>query len=232
MVLAVRKPQPSDPNTGITAHSNLDMVCDASFSKIHYIFAESDLSLKETCNTLKTSLIAPSEANLNLSDTLAHFYLKQISGSANFEIDLDQNFTEQLGEIDDGSGTPGNDGEDGKSAYEIAVDNGFIGTEEEWLDSLVGAGVPLQMSNLEQDLALYTTNPAYYKEFFYSGEDLTGYAIYTDNTKAVMIFNIVFVFNGDELSAKTVTRISDNRILTVNFGYTDGELISQTRTIS
>ncbi|GFM27162.1 hypothetical protein [Novosphingobium sp. PY1] len=28
--------------------------------------------------------------------------------------------------------------EDGKSAYEIAVDNGFVGTEQEWLDSLKG----------------------------------------------------------------------------------------------
>lgn len=27
-------------------------------------------------------------------------------------------------------------GEDGKSAYEIAVENGFEGTEEEWLESL------------------------------------------------------------------------------------------------
>src|SRR5690606_9814886 len=27
-------------------------------------------------------------------------------------------------------------GEDGKSAYEIAVENGFEGTEQEWLDSL------------------------------------------------------------------------------------------------
>ena len=27
-------------------------------------------------------------------------------------------------------------GRDGKSAYEIAVEHGFIGTEEEWLDSL------------------------------------------------------------------------------------------------
>ena len=26
----------------------------------------------------------------------------------------------------------------GKSAYEIAVDNGFVGTEEEWLESLKG----------------------------------------------------------------------------------------------
>ncbi|MFD1066692.1 hypothetical protein [Oceanobacillus locisalsi] len=29
-------------------------------------------------------------------------------------------------------------GADGKSAYEIAVDNGFEGTEEEWLESLKG----------------------------------------------------------------------------------------------
>lgn len=32
----------------------------------------------------------------------------------------------------------GKDGEDGKSAYEIALENGFEGTEAEWLDSLHG----------------------------------------------------------------------------------------------
>jgi len=32
----------------------------------------------------------------------------------------------------------GDEGESGKSAYEVAVDNGFIGTEEEWLESLHG----------------------------------------------------------------------------------------------
>lgn len=31
----------------------------------------------------------------------------------------------------------GKQGKDGKSAYQVAVDNGFIGTEQEWLDSLV-----------------------------------------------------------------------------------------------
>lgn len=37
----------------------------------------------------------------------------------------------------------GADGEDGKSAYEIAQDNGFEGTEQEWLESLKGAdGLP------------------------------------------------------------------------------------------
>ena len=27
----------------------------------------------------------------------------------------------------------------GKSAYDIAVENGFVGTEEEWLNSLIGS---------------------------------------------------------------------------------------------
>lgn len=39
-------------------------------------------------------------------------------------------------------GTPGTDGENGDSAYQVAVDNGFIGTEEEWLTSLVGPAGP------------------------------------------------------------------------------------------
>ena len=35
--------------------------------------------------------------------------------------------------------TSGGSGTAGKSAYEIAVDNGFVGTETEWLESLKGA---------------------------------------------------------------------------------------------
>lgn len=35
-------------------------------------------------------------------------------------------------------GPAGKDGVDGKSAYDLAVDNGFTGTEEEWLVSLKG----------------------------------------------------------------------------------------------
>lgn len=37
-----------------------------------------------------------------------------------------------------GSGTPGPRGPEGESAYEVAVANGFVGTEQEWLDSLGG----------------------------------------------------------------------------------------------
>ena len=36
------------------------------------------------------------------------------------------------------AGEKGADGSDGKSAYDIAVEKGYSGTEEEWLDSLVG----------------------------------------------------------------------------------------------
>ena len=39
-------------------------------------------------------------------------------------------------------GTAGADGTDGESAYQIAVDNGFVGTEQEWLASLVGPQGP------------------------------------------------------------------------------------------
>ena len=48
-------------------------------------------------------------------------------------------------------GLPGRDGIDGKSAYIIAVEHGFSGTENEWLQSLKGAdgkdGITPNMSN-------------------------------------------------------------------------------------
>ncbi len=37
-----------------------------------------------------------------------------------------------------GSTTPGPQGDPGKSAYQVALDNGFKGTEQEWLTSLKG----------------------------------------------------------------------------------------------
>ena len=38
----------------------------------------------------------------------------------------------------------------GKSAYEVAVDNGFVGTEEEWLESLKGKGISPALGNIAQ----------------------------------------------------------------------------------
>ena len=36
------------------------------------------------------------------------------------------------------AGAGGIQGKDGKSAYQIAVENGFVGTEAEWIESLKG----------------------------------------------------------------------------------------------
>ncbi len=48
----------------------------------------------------------------------------------------------RLDEIEKNGGGTGGTGEDGKSAYEIAIAHGFDGSEEEWLASLVGSQGP------------------------------------------------------------------------------------------
>ncbi len=54
-----------------------------------------------------------------------------------------------LQSISGNDGNDGEDGEDGASAYEVAVENGFVGTEQEWLDSLKGEqGDPLDYNDL------------------------------------------------------------------------------------
>lgn len=48
-------------------------------------------------------------------------------------------------------GADGADGADGESAYQIAVANGFVGTEAEWLASLVGPEGPQGIQGLQGD---------------------------------------------------------------------------------
>jgi hypothetical protein len=43
-----------------------------------------------------------------------------------------------VADLIEGGGTGGGAGSAGKSAYELAVENGFVGTEQEWLESLKG----------------------------------------------------------------------------------------------
>lgn len=52
--------------------------------------------------------------------------------------------------IDAGLIPAGPKGDNGLSAYEIAVENGFSGTEEEWLDSLHGTKVDMQPITVEE----------------------------------------------------------------------------------
>lgn len=47
-------------------------------------------------------------------------------------------------------GPPGKEGKPGKSAYQIAVDKGFEGTEQEWLDSMQSSMTPISNIELEK----------------------------------------------------------------------------------
>lgn len=70
------------------------------------------------------------------------------------DVDLPDVYTKT--EVDDKLSEIGA-GEDGKSAYEIAVDNGFEGTEEEWLESLKGdAGESI---TVDDEISGTSTNP-------------------------------------------------------------------------
>jgi len=64
-----------------------------------------------------------------------------VSESTNdIDVTIDDTVTSYTVEVDSAAGiTLGKEGADGDSAYDIAVAAGFVGTESEWLDSLVGA---------------------------------------------------------------------------------------------
>ena len=74
---------------------------------------------------------------IKLADTLAPLANFPAAYAKDIEFDDGKNLQEKLnnGELGGGGGS----GTAGKSAYEIAVDNGFVGTETEWLESLKGA---------------------------------------------------------------------------------------------
>ena len=74
---------------------------------------------------------------IKLADTLAPLADFPAAYAQDIEFDDGKNLQEKLnnGELGGGGGS----GTAGKSAYEIAVDNGFVGTETEWLESLKGA---------------------------------------------------------------------------------------------
>lgn len=73
---------------------------------------------------------------IKLADTLVPLSSFPSAYAKDIEFDDGKNLQEKLnnGELGGGGGS----GTAGKSAYEIAVDNGFVGTETEWLESLKG----------------------------------------------------------------------------------------------
>lgn len=63
----------------------------------------------------------------------------------------------------------------GYSAYEIAVQNGFVGTEEEWLQSLVDAAAQELREQIEEDITYGRLRISLQSNYNAETEELTLY---------------------------------------------------------
>lgn len=88
----------------------------------------------------------------------------------------------------------------GKSAYEIAVENGFIGTEEEWLESLHGKDGYTPIKGIDYFDGVDGYTPVKGKDYF-DGEDgytpIKGVDYYTDEDKTEMLNSVKSAFEPD-----------------------------------
>jgi lysophospholipase L1-like esterase len=74
-------------------------------------------------------------ASLVTEENLPALVHLKIDGAVRRVVSLEQSVI-----TEPGSGTPGPPGPPGKSAYTIAVEHGYTGTEEEWIDEVYGGG--------------------------------------------------------------------------------------------
>ena len=79
------------------------------------------------------------------------------------------------------NGSDGSDGSDGLSAYEVAQNNGFSGTEAEWLDSLQGPEGPAGQNGSSEIIWTLTANGS--SDYIFSGP-----GIETGNTNDPELF--------------------------------------------
>ena len=106
-------------------------------------------------------------------------------GSTFYEIDTDLTFkfkVTRLWEKETG-GTNGADGIDGDSAYDIAVNNGFVGTEIEWLESLKSTSTEISSNsinniNINKMNALHNLEPLITPTYEASGQGTHPSVIY------------------------------------------------------
>jgi len=82
--------------------------------------------------------------------------------------------------------------------------------------------------NLEMELEFKEAYLLYYKEFGYTGDDLTSIDIYTDASKGTKLFSKLLSYAVGVLSSTVLTRMSDLATLTKNYAYADGKLVSIT----
>ena len=93
-----------------------------------------------------------------------------------------------------------------------------------------GTGAYSQTEKLAMELEMEfkAASLYYYKEFSYTGTQLTGISIYEDNTKVVTLFSKTLTYVSNQLTETNLTRISDSATLKKVFAYTGTQLISIT----
>lgn len=91
-----------------------------------------------------------------------------------------------------------------------------------------GSGVFSQSEKLalELEMEFKAAKLYYYKEFGYTGNELTVIDIYEDKTKAIQLFGKTLTYTDGKLTQIDLTRISDSATLTKKFTYTGSQLIS------
>lgn len=201
MPVAARKPQASSPNDSIQIFDTLD----AEFISIGFdvripVNIDDSLDIEIESFLAGTAEFIALDDEITIENSLLHFYLNNIEFADVIDVDVYQNFTEQLKE--------------------------FQVVEEVDNSDAIG-----RLDGLELDLVLSSTSPAFFKEFVYNLDSLTGYNVYKDASKVEQLYSVVFSFSGEDLTSKTITRLSDGKQLIVGFNYSDGNLVSQSRTL-
>ena len=82
--------------------------------------------------------------------------------------------------------------------------------------------------SLEYQLVLgrLLNQPSLYKEFSYTGDNLTAINIWANSSKTTQLMTIAFEYTGDNLSQKILTDLIGGDVLTVNYSYTGDNLTS------
>lgn len=73
----------------------------------------------------------------------------------------------------------------GDSAYQIAVQNGFVGTEQEWLESLKGED---GLSSINRYVLIFESGTSFSYELSLFGFDISTVTFYKPNGEEVSVF--------------------------------------------
>jgi len=123
------------------------------------------------------------------------------------------------------NGTNGADGVDGLSAYEIAVANGFVGTEQQWLDSLSASS---NNNRVEIEVMYKTAYFDSYKELTYVSGNIAEIGVWTDASKITKLFTKTITYINGSISSTSLTDEDNGNTLIKNFDYLNGNLQSVT----